>query len=106
VLESIGFLGYLFITEIWQLFIVQAVFGLAVAVRTPAFDGLYSAHLDKGRYASEWGVWESITWIVTGVSAFVGGFVVSQWGFDTLFGIMLAFSLAGLTVSLHLLWIE
>ncbi|RMF54973.1 MFS transporter [Candidatus Woesearchaeota archaeon] len=103
VLSCSGFLGYLLIREPVHLFIVQIIFGIGEAVGTPAFDGLYSKHLDKGKFASEWGLWESLQWVVTAVAAALGGFLADLYGFKLLFIIMFLLSLMGLFVSVFLL---
>lgn len=102
VFSCLGFLGYLFIRQPWHLFVVQIVFGLGEAVGTPAYDGLYSRHLDKGKFASEWGLWEGMRWIVTAIAAAIGGFMANLYGFRFLFGIMFVISLIGLITSLFL----
>ena len=99
VFSCIGFLGYLFIRQPWHLFVVQIIFGLGEAVGTPAYDGLYSRNLDKGKFVSEWGMWESMQWIVTAVAAAAGGLLANLYGFRFLFGIMFIVSLIGLITS-------
>lgn len=102
ILSCTGFLGYLLIQKPWHLFIVQIIFGIGEAIGTPAYDGLYSGHLDKGKFVSEWGLWESMQWIVTAVAAAVGGFLANVYGFRFLFVVMLGLSIIGLVVSLSL----
>ncbi len=102
-LSTIGFLGYLFIKTPLHLFIVQIILGFGEAVSSPAFDGLYSKNLQKGKFASEWGMWESLFYITTGVAAIAGGFLAQEFGFKVLFAVMFVFSLLGLISSLFLL---
>jgi len=102
-LSTIGFLGYLFIKTPLHLFIVQVILGLGEAVSSPAFDDLYSKHLQKGKFASEWGLWESFYYITIGAGALIGGFIGQEFGFKPLFMIMFLISLAGLISSLFLL---
>lgn len=101
-LSTVGFFGYLLVEDPFQMFAVQAVVGIATAVRSPAFDEVYSKNLDEGSYAYEWGIWESMYWIVSGISAIVAGFVIQKYGFDTLFIAMGSFSAIGTVVSLGL----
>lgn len=102
VLSSIGFLGYLLIQKPWHLFIVQIIFGFGEAIGTPAFDGIYSRHLDKGKFVSQWGMWESMQYIVTAIAAGAGGFLAKMYGFRFLFVIMFILSLLCLLVSVFL----
>jgi DHA2 family multidrug resistance protein-like MFS transporter len=104
VLSVIGFAGYLFIREPWHLFLVQVIFGFGEAIGTPAFDGLYSKHLDKGKFASEWGLWESMDYIIAGIAALIGGLVANYYGFRLLFVIMLILSIIGVIISVFLVY--
>ncbi|MBD3319118.1 MFS transporter [Candidatus Woesearchaeota archaeon] len=102
-IASCGFLGYLFVSKPWHLIIVQVIFGVGEAIGTPAYDGLYSSHLDHGKFISQWGLWDSMAWIVTGIAAAVGGFFASVYGFRSLFMVMFVLSLLGLVSSALLL---
>ncbi len=82
---------------------VQIIFGFSEAIGTPAYDSVYSKNLTKGKYASGWGAWESMHYIVVAIAALVGGFVAESFGFQTLFFFMFLLSLVGLLVSLNLL---
>lgn len=101
-LGCLGFLGYILITEPIHLFIVQIIFGIAGAVGTPAFDGMYSKFLERGKFVSEWGLWESMFYIISAIGALTGGFIAENFGFRFLFGIMLVIALIGFFVSLLL----
>lgn len=102
-LSCVGFLGYLLIRNPTDLFVVQIIFGISEAIGAPAFDGLYSKHMDKGKFASEWGAYESMVWIVMGIAAISGGFLATLYGFRSLFAIMFILSIFGLLASTLLL---
>lgn len=90
---AVGYLGYLTVKGPGHLFIVQAILGVAMALMTPAHDALYTQHLDGGRFASEWGFWEGMWLITEAIAAFVGGIVVTYFGFQALFILMATMSL-------------
>jgi MFS family permease len=102
-LGCIGFLGYLFVQSPLQLLLVQATLGIALAIRAPVFDSIYSRHLELGHYTSEWGVWESLSLIVTGASAAIGSVIAETFGFPALFIAMFCVSFAGFLVSTSLM---
>ncbi len=102
-IRSIGIIGYLFVTNPFTLFLVQVMIGIGAAVSTPAYDSIYSSNLDKGKYASEWGVWESMNNVSLGLSALAGGAIASFFGFNALFIAMFAISLIATAYSLRLL---
>lgn len=105
-LATIAYFSYTLVERPVHLFAVQGLVGIATSIKSPAFDELYSRNLDRGKEASEWGIWESMAWIVTGFSALTAGFVVEQFGFDTLFVLMGTFSMFGTILSLRLLGAE
>lgn len=102
-LTAVAFFSYTLVEKPVHLFLVQGLVGIATSIKSPAFDELYSQNLDRGKEASEWGVWESMAWIVTGLSALTAGIVVERFGFDTLFILMGTFSVFGTLLSLRLL---
>lgn len=85
---GLGFFLYLFVHSIWALLAVQVVIGFGEAVYSPAFDSLYSRHLDEHKEGVEWGTWEAMYYFTTAVGAFLGGLLVNQFGFNLLFVIM------------------
>ena len=103
---ALGILGYLFVGSPVHLFIVQIILGIAEAIVAPAFDGIYSINLDRGRFASEWGMYDSMDYMVTGISAAAGGLIASILGFPVLFFIMFILSIASLVVSVRLFYLN
>lgn len=91
-----GFLLYTQVHSVMTLLLVQVLIGIAEALYSPAFDALYSNHMDRRRSGTEWGTWEAMNYFTTAAGAAIGGLVASIFGFDTLFLIMavLAFSSA------------
>lgn len=85
---GVGFLLYLWVTSVVSLFIVQAIIGLGEAIYAPAFDSLYSKHLDRHKSGRQWGAWESINYFTTAIGAIIGGGLVTLFGFQPLFVIM------------------
>jgi len=101
-LGSLGYLGYLFVQSPMHLFGVQVILGVATAVGTGAYDGVYSRNMDKGKFASEWGMWEAMYYIVVGISALAGGILADAYGFKALFMIMFIVSVLGTIASAFL----
>ncbi|MBI4150661.1 MFS transporter [Candidatus Woesearchaeota archaeon] len=97
-LASFGFLGYLFVSAPWHLFVVQAILGFGWAFGTPAIDTIYSKNLDRGKTDSQWGLWEASIRIVEGVSAFIGGIIAFLFGFRILFLIMFGISVVAIFI--------
>ncbi len=88
VIMGIGFLLYIGVHSIYYLFFVQALIGIGEAVYSPAFDAVYSKHLDKKKEGIQWGAWESMYYFTAAIGAFVGGILVTLLGFNFLFVVM------------------
>lgn len=99
---AIGFFGYTLVSKPWHLFIVQTILGLSAAIGAPAWDALYSKHLEKGKFVSGWGMWESVNWITAGAAAATGGLLAQVFGFKALFKIMFMLSLIALFIVILL----
>lgn len=87
-----GFLAYTIVDSVTELFAVQILIGLGAAIYAPAFDALYSKHLDSRKSGVEWGAWESITYFTVAFGAALGGIIVTKFGFNALFVTMAAFA--------------
>lgn len=85
---GISFLLYIFVNSVIQLFLVQMLIGFGSAVYSPAFDAVYSNHLDGRKSGRQWGAWESMNYFTTAVGATLGGFIITRFGFQTMFFVM------------------
>ena len=82
------------------------IFGIGAAVNVPAFKGVFSHNLDRGKFDSEWGLWDGMSYFFWGISAFIGGYIAKIYGFEILFFIMLCLSVIGLIISTRLFFIK
>jgi hypothetical protein len=64
------------------------------ALGTPAFDALYASSISEKEAIAQWGNWEGLSAIATGVAALVGGFLIQWVGFAPLFLLMAAVAAA------------
>ncbi|MBI2523544.1 MFS transporter [Candidatus Woesearchaeota archaeon] len=101
-LQSLAFLGYYFVSNMAQLYIMQIILGISIMVQLPVFNSFYTKYLEDGKFASQWAAWGGINFIITGIAALVGGFLVKIFSFKTLFLVMFLTSLIGLLLSMQL----
>lgn len=99
---GVGFLLYTFVDSIFFLFAVQIVIGLGEAIYSPAFDAVYSKHLDGHKSGRQWGAWESMNYFTAAVGAVVGGSIVTVFGFQALFVFMAALCFGSALYIYHL----
>lgn len=93
ILRSGVFLSYAFMATIPQLIATQILWGIAVAIGTPAFDSVYSDHTTKESSIVQWGEWEGVAAIMAGLAALVGGVMIQYFGYQAVFMSMAAISL-------------
>ncbi|EKE06880.1 MAG: hypothetical protein ACD_18C00249G0015 [uncultured bacterium] len=101
-LTSIACLSYIFVYNQATLLFTQVLLGLSVAILSPAFDAIYSHYVKVKEEASNWGLWEALSFIVTGLAAVIGGYMANMFGFRTLFIVMFVISLFGALNSIRL----
>lgn len=85
---GIGYLLYILVNSIWFLFLVQIMIGFGEAVYNSPFDALYSRHLPDHHEGEGWGFWEAMNYWVAAIGGVIGGLVVTNLGFNTLFILM------------------
>lgn len=79
-------IAYLYVTEPWHLYVVNAVYGFIMAWTVPAWYSIFTRHVDKWRISFEWSL-ESVfaVGLATAGASALGGYVVDHYGFNTLF---------------------
>lgn len=95
ILRAGVFLSYAFMASMTQLLLTQVLWGIAAAIGVPAFDAVFAAHTSKDSSIAEWGGLEGITSIAVGIAALIGGFIIKELGFTSIF-----FGMAGLSFVL------
>lgn len=88
ILRAFVWIAYIFVDTVAVLLLLQILFGIGDALGTPAFNALMAEHLDKGRHIEEYSDMMILFNLCTGLAAVVGGIIVQQYGFNTLFLIM------------------
>ena len=101
-LTSLAYLGYFFVANVTQLFLVQLLLGISMVIKTPASDSFYTKYLEKEKFASQWAAWESLWYITAGGAAVIGAYLVKMFDFKVLFLVMFFISLIGLFLSIQL----
>jgi len=85
-----GICTYLFISNIWTLFLAQVLMAIGNAVADPVFDQELADHTDKGFEELEWGMFEGSKAILDGAAAIIGASIAAFFGFETLIYVMTA----------------
>lgn len=102
IIRGTVFLSYAFMGGIVQLLLTQVLWGIASALGTPAFDAVYSAHTRQKDSIVQWGQWEGISAIATGLAAIVGGVLFQFIGYSPVF---VGMSLLSFVLGIYIWWL-
>lgn len=102
-LLTVAEMGYLFVQNPMQLFIVQFLIGIGNGILEPSWDGLYSAKLQEKSASRQWASWSGSQYIIVGLAALIGGAILATQSFLVLFAVMAVFNLLSLLSVISLL---
>jgi MFS family permease len=88
VIRALVWILYIFVQDIIFLIFLQILLGLGEALGSPVFDFLVASHVDKGHQVEEYSDMKIIFNLSGAIATFLGGLIVAQFGFTTLFIIM------------------
>lgn len=94
--------GFIFARLPWHIYLLQAVYAIAMAMSVSGWSAIFTRHIDRGREATEWGLDATSVGIGVGVSGVIGGWAVTKFGFAFVFIIVGVLGLAGATLLLCL----
>jgi hypothetical protein len=77
--------GYFFANQIWHVFLLEFIRGIAMACVVPAWYGIFTRHINKGWEAFSWSVQSTTLGFAAGFSAALGGLVATFLGFQVVF---------------------
>lgn len=89
------YLALLFINKPYQLYIVQALMGLATAITYPSYYAIFTRHIDKFHEGTEWGVYYTFVDLSSAALATIGGYIAGEFGFEKLIIIVSVISMLG-----------
>jgi MFS family permease len=92
-LAAITALSFLAVTKTWHLYLVEILHAVAFAFYIPAWSAIFSRHVDKEHVSFDWSLDNTVAGLSAGVSGFLGGVIVGQFGFSAVFILAGVFSL-------------
>jgi MFS family permease len=78
-------LSFLVVREVWQLYVVEALHAISFALYVPAWNGIFSRHLDKRHRALEFAADSAAVGIGTGCAGLLGSIIAQIFGFAPIF---------------------
>ncbi len=91
--RMLGWILLIFVHSLETLILVQVLLGIGEALGTPAFHAIFAEHLDRNEHIREYSNWLLIANITSAIGIILGGIVVDNLGFRTLFLIMATLSM-------------
>ncbi len=93
---------YIFVDQVWQLYLAQALYGLGGALASPGWYAIFTRHIDKSKESTEWTLENVGAGIASAAAAALGGIIAERLGFHNLFLVVGILSLVGLVVQISL----
>lgn len=94
-LLSITPIGYIFSSQPWHIYALEALNGLGLAMSLPCWYAIFTRHIDRGSEGMEWSISDTSIAFGQAIAAGVGGFLAEQYGFTFIFILMSIVSLIG-----------
>jgi len=94
--------GYIFVKFSWQIYLLQTIHAIGMAMTLSAWPAIFTRHIDKGKESTEWGLDATSVGLGGGISGAIGGWAVIQFGFNPVFVVAGIIGLAGVFLLLFL----
>ena len=101
-LQSLIPLGYLFFHNLSEIYILQVVYGIGLALAYPGWMVIFSRYLRADKAGYEWGVYNTTVSLGIAVAAGLGAYLADIFGFNVLFVIVSVFSFVGTGFIVHI----
>ncbi|MEK6820377.1 MAG: MFS transporter, partial [Nanoarchaeota archaeon] len=92
--------GFIFSKLPMHIYILQAIFGVSMAMSTAGWTCIFSRRIDKNKESTEWGVDAVAVGLGPGIAALVGGIAVPFFSFTYVFIAVALLGLAGVVLLL------
>jgi MFS family permease len=92
-LTALCYILYPSISEVWQLYVVQALSGAGAAIAYPGWYTIFTRHVDKNKEGFEWSLYDVLLGLGMAGTAALGAFLINAFGFNAVFygtGVMTA----------------
>jgi len=102
-IASLVSFGYIFVSTPIQIYLLQTIYGISMAMSLSGWSAIFTRHIEKGQESTAWGIDATSVGIGTGISGALGGWAVTQFGFNIVF---ITVGIAGMFGTLLLLGIR
>ncbi len=85
VLVGTAAFSYPAITVVWQLYVIQVLYGLGDALIYPSWGSLFTRHLDRDKIATENSIFQASADLSSALSASLGALLILKFGYQPVF---------------------
>ncbi len=100
VVSSVPF-AYIFVNSVAALYLVEAFHGFGAALVYPAWNAIFTRHVDSDRVGVEWGTYSTLVGLGAATSAALGGMLAQSLGFSVVFSVVGILSILGSGLLLY-----
>lgn len=75
IVRGVALILLAFSTQLWQLYVLQSILGIARSMNYVSWRVLFSKFLDPKHVAEQWSIYDSIIAVGLGVAALIGGYL-------------------------------
>lgn len=90
--------GFAFSSFVWQIYVLQALYAVGMAMVIPSRGAIFTRHIDKGQEAYEWAMNSTCLGLGAGITGAIGGILVSLYNFQVIFILTGVFSFSSAIV--------
>jgi len=85
VIAIVPLMYYLFVSEVWQVYLLEAIRGVGYGLCTPTFLAIFTRHIDINKENFEWTLHSNAVGLAFAAAAAVGGVLAQYMGFRSVF---------------------
>jgi MFS family permease len=94
-LISVSAFSFMFARYPWHIYVIQVVNGLGCALSYPGWLAIFTRHIDRNHESLEWSLYYTAIDLGSALTAALGGFIASAFGYQNLFALVGISSLLG-----------
>jgi MFS family permease len=94
--------GYMFATHPWHIYVLQALYGIGIAMGLSGWRAIFTRNIDKGKEASEWALDDTSLSIGIAAAGIISGLLVTNFGYTITFAFAGSLGLISVLVLLCL----
>jgi MFS family permease len=101
-ISTLVLFGYIFAVYPWHIYMLQAFYGIGIAMGLSGWRAIFTRNIDKGKEASEWALDDTSLSLGTAAAGITTGLLVTKMGYAATFGLAGTLGLLSVVVLLCL----